>query len=47
MLRLTMALHDTEELDDDFRRWADKDLALAAALSIDDVVKAVVLPFMC
>ena len=35
---LTMTLHDTEELDDDLRRRTDKDLALAAALSVDDVV---------
>ena len=33
-----MALHDTEELDDDLRRGADEDLALAAALSVDNVV---------
>ena len=35
---LTMTLHDTEELDDDLRRGADEHLALAAALSIHDVV---------
>ena len=34
----TMALHDTEELDDDLGRGADEDLALAAALSVDNVV---------
>ena len=33
-----MTLHDTEELDDDLRRRADEDLALATALSVDDVV---------
>ena len=33
-----MTLHDTEELDDDLRRGADKHLALAAALSVDNVV---------
>lgn len=41
-----MSLHDTEELDNDFRGRADKDLALATALSVDDVVQAVVLPLM-
>ena len=35
---LTMALHDTEELDDDLRGRADENLALATALSVDDVV---------
>ena len=38
-----MTLHDTEELDDDLRRGADEYLALAAALSVDNVVQAVVL----
>ena len=33
-----MTLHDGEELDDDLRRGADKHLALAAALSVDNVV---------
>ena len=33
-----MTLHDTEELDDDLRRGADEHLALAAALSVDNVV---------
>ena len=33
-----MALHDTEELDDDFRGRADEDLTLAPALGIDNVV---------
>ena len=32
--RLTMALHDREELDDDLRRGPDEDLTLAAALSV-------------
>lgn len=38
MLKPTMSLHNTQELDDDLGRWADEDLALAAALSVDDVV---------
>ena len=33
-----MTLHDTEELDDNLRRGTDEDLALAAALSVDNVV---------
>lgn len=33
-----MTLHDREELDDDLRRRTDKDLALAAALRVDNVV---------
>ena len=41
-----MTLHDTEELDDDLRRGADEHLALAAALGVDNVVKAVVLAFI-
>ena len=36
--RLTMTLHDTEELDDDLGRGPDEDLTLAAALSVDNVV---------
>lgn len=39
----TVALHDAQELDDDFGRWADENLALAAAFGIDDVVETVVL----
>ena len=35
---LTMTLHDTEELDDDFRGRTDENLALATALSVDNVV---------
>ena len=34
----TVALHDGEELDDDLRGRTDEDLALAAALGVDDVV---------
>ena len=34
----TVALHDGEELDDDLRGRADEDLALAAALGVDNVV---------
>lgn len=40
---LTVSLHDTQELDDDLGGGADKHLALAAALGVDNVVKAVVL----
>lgn len=38
-----MALHDTEELDDDLGGRTDENLALATALSVDNVVEAVVL----
>lgn len=34
----TVTLHDGEELDDDLRGRTDKDLALAAALRVDNVV---------
>ena len=34
----TVALHDGEELDDDLRGRTDEDLALAAALGVDNVV---------
>lgn len=34
----TMALHNTQELDDDLRGRADEHLALAATLGVDDVV---------
>ena len=34
----TVALHDGEELDDDLRGRTDEDLALAALLSVDNVV---------
>lgn len=33
-----MALHDSEELYDDLGRRPDEDLALPAALGVDDVV---------
>ncbi len=33
-----MALHDGQEFDDDLGGGADEDLALAAALGVDDVV---------
>lgn len=36
--KLTMALHDTEKLDDDLGGWSDEHLTLAATLGIDDVV---------
>ena len=35
---LTVTLHDGKELDNDLRGRADENLALAAALSIHDVV---------
>jgi hypothetical protein len=38
-----MTLHDAEELDNHLRRGADQNLALAATLSVDEVVEAVVL----
>ena len=37
-IKLTMTLHNREELDDDLRGRTNEDLALATALSIDDVV---------
>lgn len=40
---LTMTLQDTKELDDHLGRRADEDLALSPALSIDNIVQAVVL----
>lgn len=43
---LTVALHDAQELDNDLGGGSDKDLALAPALGIDDVVEAVVLQKM-
>ena len=33
-----MALHNAQELDNDLRRRANEDLALAPTLSVDDVV---------
>ena len=44
-MKLTVLLHDGKELDDDLGRRADKDLALALALSVDNAVKSVVLAF--
>lgn len=38
MGKLTMTLHDSEELYNDLRRRPDKDLALSTALSIDNIV---------
>jgi len=38
-----MALHDAQKLDNNFGRRSDKYLALATALSVDDVVQAVIL----
>lgn len=38
-----MLLHHTEELDDHLRRGADKNLALTAALSVNDAHEGVVL----
>ncbi len=40
--RRTVLLHDLEELDDDLGGRADKDLALAAALSVGNVHESVV-----
>ena len=40
-----MALHDREELDDDLGRRADEDLALAAALRVDNVVLRIQVSF--
>jgi hypothetical protein len=34
----TVALHDTQEFDDNFGRWADEDLALATAFGVDYVI---------
>lgn len=39
---VTMALHDTQELHNDLGARANEHLALSTALSIDDVVQAVV-----
>lgn len=39
---VSVALHDTEELDDDLGGRTDENLALATALSVDNVVEAVV-----
>jgi len=38
-----MTLHDTKELDNDLGRRTNKDLTLSTALSIDDIVQAVIL----
>ena len=40
---LTVSLHDTQEFYNDLGGRSDEDLALSTALSIDDVVQAVVL----
>lgn len=40
--RRTVLLHQGEELDDNFGRRTDQDLALATLLSVVDVVEAVV-----
>jgi hypothetical protein len=41
--RLTVSLHNAQELDHDLGGRADEDLALSPALGIDNVVEAVVL----
>ncbi len=41
-----MSLHDAQKLDYHLGRRSDEDLALATALGIDDIVQAVVLPFV-
>lgn len=40
--RLTVLLHDREELDNDLGRRTDQDLALAALLGVVDGVKGIV-----
>lgn len=42
IVRLTVLLHDAEELDDDLGRRPDEDLSLALALGVDNAVKRVV-----
>ncbi len=39
---LTMLHHDGQELDNDLAGWADEDLTLAAAFSVDNGVQSVV-----
>lgn len=41
-LRLTVALHDLEELDDDLGGWSDHDLALAGLLGVVDGIERIV-----
>lgn len=36
--KLTMLLHNRQELDNDFRRWTNQDLTLATSFSIVDAV---------
>lgn len=40
--KLTVLLHDSEELDNDLGAWADQDLTLAALLGVVDGIEAVV-----
>ena len=39
--RLTVLLHDSEDLDDDLGRRSDHDLSLSSSLGVDDVVLGV------
>jgi len=43
--KLTMTLHDAQEFYNDLGGGSDEDLALATALSVDDIVQAVILVF--
>lgn len=40
--KLTMLLHDDEELDDDLRRWSDHDLALATLFSVVHALEGII-----
>ena len=42
ILRRTVLLHDTQELDDDFRARSDEALTLASFLGVVDVLESVV-----
>ena len=42
LLKRTVTLHDTEELDDDFRAWADQHLSLSSLLGVVDGVERIV-----
>lgn len=37
-----MLLHDLQELDNDFRRGTDQDLALASLLGVVDALEAII-----
>lgn len=38
----TVLLHDTQELEDDFRAWSDHDLALASLFGVVDALEAII-----